>query len=338
MSMLRHVAIATVIGLMPAAVCAETIEEIRQHIQTRCEAYATVDCKWKVVSKFTKLYADWVGPDLFEDGVEVASQKLPATMVWLASFHSAGPKLCLSHNRPGWDFSKARLRRFPQTIASDGIESRSLQTFDSHTKGMLAKAQDFGIFGVDQNFSSVLNQFQASRYPVASLLDPEARVTISEDEWDEHKCLLLRWNHPRQKPGGRQFPKYALWLDPQADYSDRRYTSTLTGVGQSDIHIELGQQAGMWVPKRWRWFDYRSSGGNLIALHSAEMLSMKINQPLDDTVFGLPFPRATVVSDLRETPMRQFLVGEKQRRYEFTREQRRMAESWEDLLQALERN
>lgn len=346
MSVLRYVAIVCWIGMLSASVHAETLDEIRKHVKARCDAYSSVDCNWKVVSKFTESYGKRVRFDPFGDDLKAGStERLPATQAWTASFQSAGPKLRLSHNQPLWSARESRLRKFPRTLVSDGTESRSLEVYDSHTQGIWTKAQNPVNVGFDRNFTPILTQFLALHYPIASLFNPDATPTIETGDLDGQACVVLRWNHPRQEVGGRELPKYALWLDPAADYSARRYTCTRAGVLENDIRIELGQRDGMWVPTRWQYYDRHSAAGELMAVHSSELLDITLNEPIDDSLFVLAYPRGTIISDQR-APSREklqrrptertILIGSNQRTYEVTRQQRAKAGSTEALLEELE--
>ena len=308
---------------------------------SRCEAYSTVDCQWKVASKFTQNFATRVGIDPFGDAREqaVSDKRLPATLVWTASFQSAGPKLRLSDNQPSWG-RELIFRKLPRILVSDGTESRSIRVTNSQTRsGLWTKAQNPRNVGFDQHLTPILTQFQASRYPIASLFDPEVtKAVIEKATWDGHQCVLLRWDHPRQQPGGRELSKYALWLDPAADYSVRRFITTRRGVIEFDIRIRLAEQDGLWVPKQWKWSDYHHPQGKLMAVHFAEMVDVRLNKPVDDSLFELPFPRGTLVSDQRERLDRELLIGSEERVYEVTSQQRAKAGSLEVLLEELERD
>ncbi len=338
MFQLRHAVIAICLGSVSTAVCAETLNDILERVATRSKAYSTVDCKWKVVSNFTESSGKRVGIDPFGDGrVAELKQRLPATIAWMGSFQSDGSKLRLSYDQPVWTFPEARLRKSAKILVSDGVESRSLDTDDSRTQATWTKAQNPGNVGFNPHLTPLYTQFRAFHYPIASLFPPESIDSkVEAGQWDGHECVVLRRNHPGQNVSGRELPVYTLWLDPKADYSVRRYTSTRGEVITHDIRVELAQQDGLWVPKRWQWFDYHDATGDLLAVHSSEILEISMNKPMADSLFELPLPRATIVSDQRAVPNRKLLIGNDQREFEVTNQQTAKASSLEALLQELE--
>jgi hypothetical protein len=320
---------------MSVSTQAETPPDILRRIVARCDRYKTVDFKWKVVSGFTEHYGKRVQSDPFGNGEHSEpSGKLPTTFVWVGRLQCDRSKLRLSYNPPVWSFPDSRFAKTQRVAVGDGTETSLLSVYDFHTQGIITKGQGLACLGYDHHFVPLITQFCVSQYPVQSLWpDPNysANVTVGEGKWDDRECVVIRWSNR-----ARVSTDYALWLDPQADYSARRCTSTRGDQLRYDIRIELTQHEGLWMPKRWQWLDYDTPDGDLMAKHIAEVVDVSLNQPIKPSVFELKFPRATSVSDQRVNPPRRLLIGNGQREFEVTSRQTAKAESLEALLEKLE--
>ncbi len=331
---IRPAIVVICLSVVSTIASAETLSEILNHVATRCRAYSTIDCKWKVESKFEESFAKQRNADPFGDDVAAvdSKQQFPATIMWMGSFQSDESKLRLSYNWPVWFFPDRRLRLRPRIVVSDGTEARSLDTYDSHSQSIWTKSQNPVNVGFDHHLIPLLTQFRAYQYPIASLFPPEAKdVKIDHEVWDGHECLVLR----RSSSGGSR--EFTVWLDPESDYSVRRYTSTRAGVIEHDIRIQLTKRDGFWIPERWQWFDYWNASGELCAVHSAVLLEISVNQPINDALFELSFPRGTTVSDQRVVPNRELLIGSGGREFEITTRQLAKAGSSEALLKELDK-
>ena len=65
------------LGMMIVNAQAETPVDILKRIEARCDRYATVDYKWKVVSEFTEHYGKRVQFDPFGRGFPDARGQVP---------------------------------------------------------------------------------------------------------------------------------------------------------------------------------------------------------------------------------------------------------------------
>lgn len=321
-------------GVMSVDARAETPSEILERIVARCDRYKTVDFTWKVTSRVTGLYGGRVASDPFGNGEQVEPRgKFPLTFVWKGQLQCERTKLRLSYNPPEWFFRDSKFKNTRRVAASDGTETRELSVYDTHTQGIITTGKGLACLGYDYHFVPLITQFRISQYQEQSFWpNPKyaENVTVGEGKWDDCECVVIRWSN-------RASTQYELWLDPQADYSARRFVSKRGDHLRTDVRIELDQHEDLWIPQRWWWLDYNSSGGELIAEHTAEVVDVRLNQPLDAAALAFKFPRATTVSDQRVKPPRRLLIGNEQREYEVTLRQTSQAESREALLKELER-
>lgn len=94
------------------------------------------------------------------------------------------------------------------------------------------------------------------------------------------------------------FKETDYWLDPERHYVMTRMTArSLNGKVAEEVRLEYQPDPNIgFVPSAFEFTAYDHQG-DMVARHRRTVVAAVTNGPLDETVFGKPFPKGTVVKD-----------------------------------------
>lgn len=311
----------------------DDVGEVRRKIEERVSSIRTVDMTWKVTSLFTQEHGNQISSTPFSDEKTETQGKFPATFQWKAHLWCDGPKLRLEHARPSWDFDRSKFGTPARILVEDGIVTKSLTTFkDGSFPNQAVIGNDPTHIIADMEFSPVLWHFRAFAHR-GMLGDRffESDAIISHELLDGRKMLVVK---QMKRPRTETAMELILWLDPDAQYAVRRFSTLLNSRLRMDIHMDYMRTSDDHVvPEQWRLEQYNDQS-LLTASHSSRVLEMSINQRIEPTVFNLDFPVGTAITDQRGNQEKYMLMGAGGHEYRTTPQKTGRAASPE-VLEAL---
>jgi hypothetical protein len=170
---------------------------------------------------------------------------------------------------------------YPEGIEMDGKPSglidREVHLSIMHATRLLPLTMTFR--GLDDNFVA---------HPVPALTRTGATRSIGGSECPEYAFLENKQ------------PLLTVWVDPAKDYNVvriRRSGREASGATELlDVQYRKDERHG-WLPVSWVQTDTAQQGGKVLSTTKAEVVKMKVNEPVSAEEFTIAFPEDAQVQD-----------------------------------------
>jgi hypothetical protein len=174
------------------------------------------------------------------------------------------------------------------TSVYDGVVAQSLHVSGEssvgfvHTKRQHADRHSLHVLPIVGHFRALTDEM--------TVLSPDKwHVVATDAKLKDATCVLVR-------EGSEEDVRYReLWFDTERDYSlvRRRDVFNRRTANELDVSYKKDEAAG-WVPSDWRVRCYADE--RMIENATAKVVSLKINEPVDDATFRFEFPPGTKVN------------------------------------------
>lgn len=319
-------------------ICAHELSELHDAIEKRTRSYSMVDITWTITSEYAEAlnqsenYSDPFGTS----GPKVAfNGQLPVTFKWQARFRCSGSKVRLDFISPNWSFGEEKFNFPINSFLFDGIEGRTLATYtDSPFPNRGTVARPPLPWGQRPEFIPMIWHFRGFDYPgnFDRVFFADDTVVARERSDDGESLVLTRRNIGSAVCS-------ILHVDASYPHVIKQCSHSEDGQIRYETRVSGFQALGdSVVPQRWSVKSIDPTRSFRIS-SKAVVVRALINRPVDESVFSLPFPSGSLVSDHRGDYRKRFiLIGDGEREFEVSQRQVRDAVSAQQLLQLVEGN
>jgi hypothetical protein len=174
------------------------------------------------------------------------------------------------------------------TSVFDGVAAKSLHVTAKSSVGFVhVKRQHADRYSL--HVLPIVGHFRALADDMTILSPDKWHVVSTDAKLDDSTCVLLR-------EGSEEDVRYReLWFEAEKDYVLVRRRDVFHGRTENQLSINYKEDETVgWVPSAWR-VD-RHVNGRLIDHSDAKVVSLKINEPVDDPTFRLEFPPGTKIN------------------------------------------